>query len=80
MWYRSKALRVSTRGADPRVSGQELGDRRRHPSGADALVETVRDGPRTEGLAGHGVHEGRIEFPRVVLVEEPEQGGRLPRA
>jgi hypothetical protein len=54
--------------ADPRVSGQEHGDRRRDPPGARALVEAVRDGPRTEGLAGHGVGEGRIEFPGGVLV------------
>ena len=35
------------------------------------------DRPGAEGVAGQGVREGGVELARVVLVEEPEQEGRV---
>jgi hypothetical protein len=69
-------------GRDPQfpstgVGGQEPGDGRRDAPSAGALVEAVRDGPGTEGVAGDRVGEGGVEVPGVVLVEEAEQGRRV---
>ena len=59
------------------VGGEQQGDGRRGAPGAGALVETMRDGPGAEGVAGHRVGEGRVEVPGIVLVEKPQQGRRV---
>ena len=61
----------------PGVGRQQHGDGRRGAPGPGVLVEAMRDGPGTDGIAGDGVGQRRVEFPGVVLVEEAEQGRRV---